>query len=168
MKKYLKKQQGLTLIELVIAMTITLILLSGLSSVLSVSLTTWRLEKSRMAMVQTARMAVDRVMREVCYAQQLTVSNPRSLTITKIDGEINTFELGGGLHGNTLYMIIDKTASGGGIATSPLTENNVTELHFTPFSQYGTQAIIMTLIVKDKNTGVEQELHTAGYPWNQL
>ena len=168
MKKHLNNQSGLTLIELIFAMTITLILLSSLTSILSVSLTTWRMENSRMALQQKGRMAVDRVLREVGSGQKIKFLSSHSVEITKKDGEINIFQLGGGLHRNTLYMIIDKNASGGGIASCPLTENIVTELTFAPFSQEKGQAVLITLVVKDQSTGVEQRFHTASYPWNQL
>lgn len=170
MKKYLTAQHGITLIELMIGMTLSIILLSGLLSVLSTNLTIWTAEKSRTSMQQIARIAVDKVMREIRYAQDISLNNTQSLRITKLSGEINTFQLGGGLHSNTLYMIIDKTRAipAGGLSTNPITENVVTNLLFTLYSQSNNrQAITMTLEVTDKNTGQQQTIHTAGFPWNK-
>jgi len=170
MKKHLTAEQGFTLIELMIYMTLTVILLSGMLSVFSVSLKIWTVEKSRTSLQQTARMATDQVIREIRYAQGIRLNHPQSLSITKPSGEINTFQLGGGLHGNTLYVIIDKTGvlPPGGTSTNPITENVVTSLLFTPYPVVATsQAIGVTLEVTDQNTGQKQTIHTAGYPWNR-
>jgi len=169
MRRYLVSERGFTLLELMIGMTCTIILLSGMLSLLSTSLTIWTVEKSRTSMQQTARIAVDKVMRELRYAKALNLTNSQSLTITKLSGEINTFQLGGGLHGSTLYMIIDKTGTipAGGISTNPITENVVTNLLFTLYPERASrQAITITLEVTDPSTGQQQTLHTAGYPWN--
>jgi len=170
MRKYFTAEHGFTLIELMIGMTLTTILLSGLLSFLSTHLTIWKVEKHRTSMQQTARIAVDKVMRELRYAQDISLNNTHSLKITKISGEINTFQLGGGLNENTVYVIIDKTRTipAGGISTNPITENVVTNLLFTPYPQSAnSQAILITLEVTDSSTGQKQTIHTAGFPWNR-
>ena len=169
MKKYFATERGVTLIELMIGMTLTIILLAGMLSMLGTSLTIWKTEKSRTSMQQTARIAVDKVVRDMRYAKELSLNHTHSLSVTKLSGEINTFQLGGGLHESTLYMITDKTRviPSGGISTNPITENVVTSLQFTPYPDMSNiQAIVITLEVTDPSTGEQQTIHTAGYPWN--
>lgn len=170
MRKYLRSERGFTLIELIIYMTVTVILLSGMLSLFSAALTIWTVEKSRTSMQQTARIAVDKVMRELRYAKELSLNSAHSLRITKLSGETDTFQLGGGLHESTLYMIIDKTRAipAGGMSTNPITENVVTNLRFTPYPDTNNiQAIGISLEVTDQSTGQQQTIHTAGYPWNK-
>ena len=170
MRKYLVAEDGVTLLELMIGMTITVILLSGMLSLLGASVTIWTMEKSRTSMQQTARMAVDKVVREIRYGKELHLNNPQSLSITKLSGEIITLHLGGGLHEHTLYMITDKTRAipAGGIGTNPITENVVTHLLYTPYPHSDDiQAITITLEVTDTSTGQKQTIQTAGYPWNR-
>jgi len=162
-------QRGVTLIEVVVGMVLMVILLSGMARLFSGSLLIWTAEKNRTSMEQTARIAVDDIVREIRYAQRISLNSSQSLTIEKVNGEINTFQLGGGLHASTLYMIIDKRGASpvGGVSASPITENIVTTLSFTPYPDSTTiQAIIITLEVTDQRTGKIQRIHTAGYPWN--
>ena len=170
MRKYVITEHGFSLIELMIYMTITVLLLSGMLSLLSSSLRIWTVEKSRTNMQQTARIAVDKIISEIRYAKELRLTNRNSLRITKVSGEINTFQLGGGLHENTLYMLIDKTRviPAGGISTNPITENVVTNLLFTPYPEMSNiQAVAITLQTTDPSTGQQQTIETAGYPWNK-
>ena len=171
MKKYLISKQGFTLLELLIGITLSIILLSGMLRFFSTSINLWNIEKNRTSMQQTARLAVDRIMKDIRYAQGIQLNHPSSLKITKMNGETNTFQLGGALHENTLYMIIDKTGATpiGGISTNPLTENVVTNLLFMPYPHSANiQAITILLEVADQNTGEKQRIETAGYPWNRL
>lgn len=170
MKKHLTAQHGVTLIELIIGMTLAIILLSGMLSLFSTQLTSWAIEKNRTGLQQTARIAVDKMMREIRYAQDMSLNNTHSLKITKSSGEINTFQLGGELHVNTLYLIIDKTHAipPGGSSTNPITENIVTNLLFTPYpSSTNFQAVGITLEVTDGKTGQKQTIHTASFPLNR-
>jgi len=170
MRKRLSAERGFTLIELIIGMTLMIILLSGLLSVFSTHLAIWTVEKNRTSTQQTARIAVDKVIREIRYAQNISLSNTQSLKITKINGEINTFQLGGGLHSKTLYITIDKTKviPAGGSSTNPMTEDTVTNLLFIPYpSSSNIQAIGITIEVTDIITGQTQTIHTAGFPLNR-
>jgi len=170
MSKHLTSEGGFTHIELIVGMTVTVLLLSGMLSLFSTSLNIWTVEKSRTSMQQVARMAVDKVVREIRYAQDVSLTTAQGLRITKLSGEINTFQLGGGLHGSTLYMIIDKTRTipAGGFSTNPITENVVTNLVFTPYPEStNIQAMGITLEVTDQNTGQHQRIDTVCYPWNR-
>jgi|GEM_PF-2326746 len=170
MRKCITSERGFTLLELMIYMIITVLLLSGMLSLFVASLHSYSVEKSRTSMQQTARMTVDKIMSEIRYAQELSLNSAHSLRVTKLSGEVNTFQLGGGLHEKTLYIIIDKTSviPAGGISANPITENVVTNLLFAPYPEMSNiQAVGITLEVTDQNTGETQIIHTAGYPWNR-
>lgn len=146
-----------------------MIVFSCMVNLFSQSILIWTVEKNGINMEQTARIAVDTIVRETRYAQKISLNHTGSLTITKISGEINTFQLGSGFHSNTLYIIIDKKNATpvGGISTNPITENIVTNLLFTPYPDLANiQAILITLEVMDQKNNKKYTIQTAGYPWN--
>lgn len=170
MKKKLTTEQGITLLELLISMSLIVFLLSGMLNLFFVQLKSWGFGKNRTSTQQVARIAVESIMREIRYGKEITLSGVQSLKITKINGEINTVKLGEGLHDKTLYMTIDNRNAipSGGIGSNPLTENVVTDLVFTPYpSPDHLQAIGITIEVTDQKTRQKQIIHTVGYPWNQ-
>ncbi len=160
-------QHGFMLVELVIGMSLILLLLSCFLNIFSTSLKIWAFEKNRSNLQQTASIAVDAMAREIRYAKRITISGNSSLMITKVNGEMNTFQLGGGLHSKTLYSIIDQTKAipAGGIAANPITENIVTDLQFNPHSKTA-RAVTIYLAVTDMSTGETQNIHTACYALN--
>lgn len=168
-QKYFTKQHGLTLIELVIGMSLTLMLLTGIMNLFTGSMKIWMLEKNQTYLQQVARIAIDTVVREVKFAQKVTFKNTSSLIVLKGNGEINTLQLGGGLHSKTLYIIIDKTKvlPAGGISSNPVTENIVTNLQFTPYPQSGVcRAVLITVEVTDESTGGKVQIDTACFLLN--
>lgn len=168
-KKYFTTQHGLTLIELVIGIALMLLLLHSTVDLFSGSIKVWMFGKNQSHIQQTARIAMDTIVREIRYAHQITFKSTSSLLITKKNGENKTLQLGGGLHSKTLYLITDKTkvVPPGGISTNPITENLITDLQFTPYSQSGSnKAVLITLEVTDDSTGGKKVLHTACYPLN--
>lgn len=170
MKKYVINEEGITLAELLVGMLLSVLLLSGLLHFFLAQLKNWTLEKNRTSMEQVVRIAVDAMMRDIRYGKELSLPTTHSLQIVKPSGEINKFELGEGLHDKTLYMTIDQrnVMPSGGIGTSPLTENVITGLVFTPYpSSDDIQAVGITIEVTDQSTGQKQALHTAGYSWNR-
>lgn len=169
MKKLLRSQNGFTLVEVVVSMILMMIVFACLASLFAQSVLIWTIEKNEISIEQTARIAVDTMVREIRYAQDMSLTNTGSLTITKPSGETKTFQLGGGLHANTLYMIINKQGAipAGGTATNPITENIVTTLLFTPYPELtNVQAMLITLEVIDQKNNQRYTIHTAGYPWN--
>jgi hypothetical protein len=130
-----------------------LILLTSIVTLFSGSLKIWLFAKNQTNIQQTARIAMDTIVREIQYAHQITFKNISSLVVTKINGEKNTLQLGGGLHSKTLYIIIDKTKviPAGGISSNPITENLVTDLQFTPYPQSeNAKAVLIILEVTDE------------------
>ena len=169
MKYNIKSEQGFTLLELLLSMALTVLLLSGMLSLFATSLHIWAIEKNRTSMQQTARIATAKIVSEIRYARSISLNNTKSLKVTKLNGEIITFQLGGDLRERTLYMLIDKSMvkPWGGASTNPITENVVTNLHFTPYPQSGkTQAVGISIEVTDSITGEAQVLQTSGYSWN--
>ncbi|AIF51788.1 PilW family protein [Pelosinus sp. UFO1] len=169
-KAYLTAQDGLTLVELLISITLMLTLLSGIADLFSESLRLWIFNRNQENIQQTARLAMDSIAREIRYAQQITFKNKSSLLITKPSGENNTFQLGGGTHSKTIYIIIDKTKTkpAGGISSNPITENFVTNLDFLAYPESeNPKAVMITLETTDENTGEKKLLHTACYPLNK-
>jgi type II secretory pathway pseudopilin PulG len=168
-KKYFTTQHGLTLIELIIGITLMLLVLHCTVDLFSGSIKVWIYCKNQSHIQQTARIAMDTIVREIRYARQITFKNTSSLIITKKNGEIKTLQLGGGLHSRTLYLITDKTKAvpPGGISTNPITENLVTNLQFTPCSQSeNNKAVLITVEITDESTRKKNVLHTACYPLN--
>ncbi|MDF2634693.1 MAG: hypothetical protein K0R78_1567 [Pelosinus sp.] len=168
-KKYFATQHGLTLIELIIGIALMLLVLHSTVDLFSGSIKVWIFGKNQSHIHQTARIAVDAIVREIRYAHQITFKNTSSLLITTKNGDYKTLQLGGGLHSKTLYLITDKTNAipPGGISTNPITENLVTNLQFTLHSQNeSNKAVLITVEVSDEGTGEKKVLHTACYPLN--
>lgn len=165
-RKCFLDQHGLTLIELVIGITLILCLLSSTVNLFSGSLKVWTFGKQQSQLNQTARIAMDSIVKDIRYAQQITLKNTSSLVVTKVNGETRTFQLGEGLHSKTLYVLIDKTKAipPGGISSSPITENLVTDLQFV--QRENSKAVLVTLEVTNTSTGGRTLLWTACYPFN--
>lgn len=169
MKKNYPAQQGISLVELVVGMLLLIIVLTATVSLFSTFLQVWSNEKSHTSMTQTARSAVDRMVREIRDAKSVSLDTTSSLTIRKFSGERNTFQRGSGFHANTLYLIIDKEDAtlNGGLSANPITENVITNLVFTPCPDPVTsQVILISLEVTDPQTGKKHEFHTGACPWN--
>ena len=171
MRKTIKNQRGISLLEVVVSMLLMTIILTSMIHLFSHSLFVWTTQKKLITMEEIARIAVDTMVREVRYSREIKLNHRGSLQITKLNGEVNTFQLGSELHANTLYILIDKQNAipVGGISTNPLTENLVTTLLFTPYPEDGDmQAVLITLEVMDQQSKKKYILHTAGYPWNSF
>ncbi|MEN6413519.1 MAG: prepilin-type N-terminal cleavage/methylation domain-containing protein [Veillonellales bacterium] len=76
MKKFLPRQQGFTLVELLIGMALTVLLLAVIFGLLFTSVRTWQTGSSRADIQQTARYGVDIMVRDLQYATKITISNP--------------------------------------------------------------------------------------------
>lgn len=72
MKKFYCNQQGFTLAELIISMSLSVLLLAGIGSLLSVNIQSWLSGSSRTEVQQTARYAMDMMVRELRYAKNFT------------------------------------------------------------------------------------------------
>ena len=156
------------LVEVVVSFLLMMLILSCMVHLFSQSLGVWTITKNEMYLEETARIAVDTMVREIRYAKSLKL-NSNALQITQLNGEQNTFQLGSGFYGKTLYRTINKQGATpiGGISTNPITENVVSTLSFAPYpDSENLQAILITLEVINIQNGKKYTIHTAGYPWN--
>lgn len=77
-------QNGFTLVELVIAMALTVILLSAVVSLLATSLKAWQTDSRKVEIQQTARIGLDAISRELKYAQSITLdADKHGVTVEK-------------------------------------------------------------------------------------
>jgi prepilin-type N-terminal cleavage/methylation domain-containing protein len=74
-------QRGFTLIELMISLALTVMLLYGVSGILASSLQLWKFNGGKMEIQQTARYAVDCIVRDLQYAWKIDIISPTSLTL---------------------------------------------------------------------------------------
>lgn len=156
------------LVEVVVSVILMMIILSCMVNLFSQSLRVWTIHKNGIYLEETARIAVDTMVREIRYAKSLNLHS-NTLQITQLNGEQNTFQLGSGFYAKTLYRTIDKQGATpvGGSSTNPITENVVTTLLFAPYPDAeNLQAILITLEVMNIHNGKKYTIHTAGYPWN--
>jgi len=79
MKRCLGNQQGFTLVELMLGLTITVILLAGIFGLLSTSLQSWRLGSGRTELQQTARYAMDKMTRDLHYGKNFSLKDPYTI-----------------------------------------------------------------------------------------
>ncbi|MEG6584044.1 PilW family protein [Dendrosporobacter sp. 1207_IL3150] len=79
--KCLKGQKGTTLVELIAAIMLTAMLLSAIAGVLSTSMAAWRNGTSRTDVQQTARYAVDSIVRDVKFAKSINVLSFKQIEI---------------------------------------------------------------------------------------
>lgn len=136
MRKYLSGNAGFTLIELVIGMTIAVMLMSAVFGILSVSLTSSRTGKAKVEAQETARTALDAMVREIRIdALDITVpaadavgSGTLAIRVadTIVANQQNTITFY--TVSNVLYRKLDKWD---GTSTAfPITEGTVTALSF--------------------------------------
>ncbi len=88
-----KSQAGFTLVELVVAMALMVMLLTGFAGLLSTSVTSWVQGSNRTEVQQVARHAVDMMVREIQYSQRanLVFNSATRLTLqTSQYGAIRT------------------------------------------------------------------------------
>lgn len=81
MRQFISLEHGATLVELIVVMLITASLLAAITGVLFSSLQAWTIGRSRTELQQTARIAVDMMVRELRYAQAVNLNSNRSLTL---------------------------------------------------------------------------------------
>ena len=152
-------QGGFSLLETLIGLMLTALLLQAIPPLLSTAVVSWRQSVARTATHQSARMAMEAMLRELRPAWQVLSPSPgvaaATVTVDTLDEAGNktrlTFRLGTALGTNrhTLYRI-----SGGGQAT-PLTEDTVSELRF----EYNPpNLLIVHLTLTDRDTGASDRL----------
>ena len=80
MKGILNKQDGVSLLEVVIALMLIVLLLPAIFGLLTASLSAWKVGTSRAEVQQTARFAIDSMVRNLRYGDEYTLENDKSIT----------------------------------------------------------------------------------------
>ena len=121
-------QQGFTLVELMVSMSITLILLTALASLLSNTLLAYQTNSRRTEVQQTARIAADTIIREFKFATSVTSVSDTSISFTAAHiGTARNITISLGADDGILYI------KRGSEARQPITgRNNVIILHSSP------------------------------------
>ena len=155
-------QAGFSMVELLIGMMLTALILQAIPPLLSTSFLSWRQSVARTATHQSARMAMEAMIRELRLASQVVSPLPgQTAAAVSVDAPDETgkttrltFRLGTNLGANrrTLYRI-----SGGGQPT-PLTQDMVSELRFCYKPPH---LLVIDLTLTDRETGVSDSLSSA-------
>ena len=116
MNSRFRRQAGFTLIELMIVLTITVVLLSAMVPLLSTSLQAWRNGSSRSELQQTARFAVDSMVRDLRYGSDYEKVSDWEITFTNSAKSPAAYRL------NTSTHILYEVTNG---SSQPLTGMNV-------------------------------------------
>ena len=157
-----RRQAGFSLVELLIGLMLTALILQAIPPLLSTSFMSWRQSVARTATHQSARMAMEAMIRELRLASQVVSPLPgQTAAAVSVDAPDETgkttrltFRLGTNLGANrrTLYRI-----SGGGQPT-PLTQDMVSELWFCYKPHH---LLVIDLTLTDRETGVSDSLSSA-------
>ncbi len=124
MQNSMTGQRGMTLIELMLGLMLTVVLLSGIFGLLSTSLVSWKSGISRSEVQQTARFAVDSMVRDLRYGDNYELGNDgRSITYRNIkSGQYgNTYRY----HVSTADHKLYKTGIIPQVVSQPVTGENV-------------------------------------------
>lgn len=122
-------RSGITLVELLAGMAIITLLMSVTLTTLTTSITIWQTGKVRSEIEHAARYALDIIVREIRYASRLELKSKSALMIIRPNGEKITFQYGNS-QSKIIYKVTDNAATGGGIATNPLTPAVIDGLFF--------------------------------------
>lgn len=92
MKKHIASPQGLTLVELLISLALAASLLTAMFGLLSSSLKTGMFDRSQIELQQTARIALDMMVRELRFSRTVSLPDSTSLafTVPRSDGSYDT------------------------------------------------------------------------------
>ena len=122
-------RSGITLVELLAGMAIMTLLMSVTLTTLTTSITIWQTGKVRSEIEHAARYTLDIIVREIRYASRLELKSKSALMIIRPNGEKITFQYGNS-QSKIIYKVTDNSATGGGIATNPLTPAVIDSLSF--------------------------------------
>lgn len=149
MNQRINNQSGFTLVEIMIGLMLTLVLMSAVFGLLSSSVMSWTQGAAHNDLEQSARIAVDSMVRELRYARAVTSVTSGSIAFVNSGGDNVAFRLGTSTNRNmnTLHRL-----------NNPMTENNVSSL---TFEQIGSRTVKISLTMHDAPTGQTKTLRTA-------
>lgn len=156
------KQEGFTLIELVIGLALTVILLTALFTLLSTSLKAWSIGSSKTEVQHTARYCIDVLTRDLQFATQITKTSDTTLELltdkyqSKYPKIVYTYEKAGNI--GILYRTMDKNKqplSGGDNSAI-----SIDELSVLPQGN-PTKTVLIKVVAKDISTNQKFTIETA-------
>lgn len=133
--------KGLTLIELLIVIAVMGIVSLGLYYVLRAGMTSWETGEKRTDIIQHARLAMDRLSREVREARYIASADAGSINFSAYlgkDASENPYDITYSYHGSALY----RTADAG---SEKMLAMNVTDFNLTYYSKYEDDGSIHVL-----------------------
>lgn len=174
MGNHTKHQHGFTLTELVIGIALSVVLLSAMVPLLTTNIGAWIAGSSRSEVQQTARYAVDSMVRELRYSRnfqiETTFLNGQSITFVNLDtNNLNRYYLS-----NVNHLIYRQAITTGGYP-QPLTGLNIrnsTNVVINPenqplFEVPDQNTVLINLTATDTVTGQSVTIRTAVYSMSQ-
>ncbi|QJW45338.1 hypothetical protein HA075_05755 [bacterium BFN5] len=168
-KRRLVAQEGVTLIELLLSLALTVLLLQVTVQVLGITLTEWQIKTSRTELQQNARFAVDSIVRDLQYAKSITINGTKQLSFLSDKYTHNapqvtyTYDTAA-----KPYAIRRNKNDGsgaqpvaGGSLTSPITISSCTFTSLVNNSLGKPKTIHIALTATDTNTGQQFSIETA-------
>lgn len=168
-KRRLVAQQGVTLVELLLSLALSVLLLQVTVQVLGISLTEWQIKTSKTELQQNARFAVDSIVRDLQYAKSITITGTKQLSFSSDKYTQNapqvtyTYDTAA-----KPYAIRRNKNDGsgaqpvaGGSPTSPITISSCTFTSLVNNSAGKPKTIHIALTATDTNTGQQFSIETA-------
>jgi len=157
------KQAGFTLLEVLISLTITVVLLTALVPLFATSLALWRTSGSQSEVQQTARFAVDSMVRDLKYGSDIRKINDNELSFIDSQGRQSGYRLSTSNH--ILYNLLSNNNP------QPVTGANIQKTaNVLVYGDYGAskalfhvqeQTVYLYLTAVDAVTGQSFTVHTA-------
>lgn len=161
--KYARGQAGFTLLEVLISLTITVVLLAALIPLFATSLALWRTSGSQSEVQQTARFAVDSMVRDLKYGSDIRKVNDNELSFIDAQGRRSGYRLSTSSH--ILYNLLSNDKP------QPVTGANIqAAANVLVYGDYGSakalfhvqeQTVYLYLTAVDTVTGQSFTVHTA-------
>ena len=168
-------EQGFTLIEIVIGFSLSALLLTSISFLFPVYVRTWLEGQSRIEVQQTARYAIDKMTRELRYAESVELENfalyPNKGTIKGVKPAAapnlapETFRYYIDATNHILYrQSINPSGSRQPVTGANVRNSSTVELYPVEgkmFEVFGSHTAIITFMAIDKVTGESHTVRTA-------
>lgn len=163
MRKDASGQAGFTLLEVLICLTITAVLLAAMIPLFATSLALWRISGSRSEVQQTARFAVDSMVRDLKYGSDIRKVDDNELSFIDVQGRRSGYRLSTSSH--ILYNLLSNDTP------QPVTGANIQKaVNVLVYGDYGSakalfhvqeQTVYLYLTAVDTVTGQSFTVHTA-------
>lgn len=163
-------QKGVTLLELVVGLMVMVLLLAGTYRLLDAALSAWRAGSSRSEVQQTARFALDSMVRNLRYGDQYILENDKSITYRnrKSGPQLNyiyRYSVGSDhklYHGGVAPYSSPQPVTGDNVkGFNRVTINANNEPLFSQPNGAASSYVVITVIAVDTSTGQQWETNSA-------